>query len=269
VPKTDKPRIVILGSGWGAISFMKALHKKTAAKYDVILLSPRNYFLYTPLLPAVATGTMEERSIVEPIRGAMFGKGAFYEAECQSVDPVKKELIACFPKDAGFPESCFRMGYDHLIVSVGSVNNTFGIKGVAEHCFFFKAIEDASRLRSQVSECFERASLPYTSDEVRNLYACHMHPAYRAYFKLPVPAPATAVPSADKSAHQHETQRKCHAGAQEDALVRHRRRRANGHRGRGGDVRHGHAGHEAPLPAAHGLRQDQSDRADGPRAEHV
>jgi len=38
------------------------------SKYEVIMVSPRNYFLYTPLLPAVATGTMEERSIVEPVR---------------------------------------------------------------------------------------------------------------------------------------------------------------------------------------------------------
>ena len=172
MPKSDKPRIVVLGSGWGAISFMKALDKKTASKYDVVLLSPRNYFLYTPLLPAVATGTMEERSIVEPIRNVMVNKGEFYEAVCNQVDPVKKELIACFPKDAGFPESCFKMSYDHLVVSVGSVNNTFGVKGVQDHCFFFKNIEDASRLRGQVSECFERAALPYTPDEVRALLYC-------------------------------------------------------------------------------------------------
>ncbi len=43
-------------------------------KYDITLVSPRNYFLYTPLLPAVATGTVEERSIVEPIRRIMAGK---------------------------------------------------------------------------------------------------------------------------------------------------------------------------------------------------
>ncbi len=42
--------------------------------YEVILVSPRNYFLYTPLLPAVATGTMEERSIVEPVRNLIVGK---------------------------------------------------------------------------------------------------------------------------------------------------------------------------------------------------
>ena len=40
---------------------------------DVTLVSPRNYFLYTPLLPAAATGTVEERSIVEPVR-KMLGK---------------------------------------------------------------------------------------------------------------------------------------------------------------------------------------------------
>ena len=51
--------------------------------YDFIVISPRNYFLYTPLLPAVATGTMEERSIVEPIRNVLVGKGEYYEAICQ------------------------------------------------------------------------------------------------------------------------------------------------------------------------------------------
>jgi NADH:ubiquinone reductase (non-electrogenic) len=50
-----------------------------------------------------------------------------------------------------------------LIVGVGSVNNTFGIKGVSEYCNYFKSIEDANKLRSRVSECFERASLPGTS----------------------------------------------------------------------------------------------------------
>ena len=43
-------------------------------KYELIVVSPRNYFLYTPLLPAVATGTMEERSIVEPVRNMVLGK---------------------------------------------------------------------------------------------------------------------------------------------------------------------------------------------------
>lgn len=42
--------------------------------FDIVLVSPRNYFLYTPLLPAVAAGSMEERSIVEPVRSIIHSK---------------------------------------------------------------------------------------------------------------------------------------------------------------------------------------------------
>jgi NADH:ubiquinone reductase (non-electrogenic) len=56
-PKTaGKPRLVVLGSGWGAISLVKALPADISDSYEVVVVSPRNYFLYTPLLPACATG---------------------------------------------------------------------------------------------------------------------------------------------------------------------------------------------------------------------
>ena len=53
-----------------------------------------------------------------------------------------------------------------LVVAVGSVNNTFGIKGVKEHTLGFRGIRDATALRRQVSECFERAALPHTPPQV-------------------------------------------------------------------------------------------------------
>lgn len=165
--KLGKPRVVVLGSGWGAMGFVKALPRNIRDSYEVIVVSPRNYFLYTPLLPAVATGTMEERSIVEPVRYLINGKGDFYEALCKDIDVERKELMCCFPADAGFPEACFKIQYDVLVVAVGCVNNTFGIKGVQQYCNFFKSIEDANALRSRVSECFERASLPATPEEER------------------------------------------------------------------------------------------------------
>ncbi|KAG2424696.1 hypothetical protein HXX76_014272 [Chlamydomonas incerta] len=165
--KTAKPRLVVLGSGWGAMSFLKALPTSISDTYELIVVSPRNYFLYTPLLPAVATGTMEERSIVEPVRNFIVGKGEFYEALCKDIDPVAKELVCCFPEDAGLDSACFKMSYDVLVMAVGSVNNTFGIKGVDQYCFYFKSIEDANKLRSRVSECFERAALPATPEEER------------------------------------------------------------------------------------------------------
>lgn len=54
-----------------------------------------------------------------------------------------------------------------LLLQVGSVNTTFGIPGVQEHCMFFKSIEDANRLRTRVTECFETANLPSTTDAER------------------------------------------------------------------------------------------------------
>lgn len=54
----DKPRLVIIGSGWGAISVLKNLDKE---KYNVTIVSENNYFLFTPLLPSATVGTLELR----------------------------------------------------------------------------------------------------------------------------------------------------------------------------------------------------------------
>jgi len=60
----------------------------------VVLVSPRNYFLYTPLLPGAATGAVEPRSIVEPIRRPIAEKGyKYFEASCLSVDASKKSIL--------------------------------------------------------------------------------------------------------------------------------------------------------------------------------
>lgn len=166
-PAAGKQRVVVLGSGWAAMSFIKAWNPALSEKYELVLVSPRNYFVYTPLLPAMCAGTVEERSIVEPVRSVLGSKGKFFEAKCNEILPEEKSLVACFPDDAGFPEACFKLPYDILVLSVGCVNNTFGIEGVKEHTNFFKTVEDASKLRLRVSECFERAALPATTAEER------------------------------------------------------------------------------------------------------
>lgn len=53
-----KPRLVIVGSGWGAVSVLKTLDKD---KYNVTVISENNYFLFTPLLPSATVGTLELR----------------------------------------------------------------------------------------------------------------------------------------------------------------------------------------------------------------
>lgn len=60
-----KKKVVVLGTGWAGTSFLRNL---SSPSYEVQVVSPRNYFAFTPLLPSVTCGTVEARSIVEPIR---------------------------------------------------------------------------------------------------------------------------------------------------------------------------------------------------------
>lgn len=60
-----KKKVVVLGTGWAGTSFLKNIK---SSSYDVQVISPHNYFAFTPLLPSVTCGTVEARSIVEPIR---------------------------------------------------------------------------------------------------------------------------------------------------------------------------------------------------------
>lgn len=63
--ENKKKKVVVLGTGWAGTSFLKNLNDPS---YKVEVISPRNYFAFTPLLPSVTCGTVEGRSIVEPIR---------------------------------------------------------------------------------------------------------------------------------------------------------------------------------------------------------
>lgn len=65
-----KKKVLVLGTGWAGTSFLKNLD---CSRYEVKVISPRNYFAFTPLLPSVTCGTVEPRSIIEPIR-RMFEK---------------------------------------------------------------------------------------------------------------------------------------------------------------------------------------------------
>ncbi|MGV8016757.1 MAG: hypothetical protein AB2L26_01040 [Ignavibacteria bacterium] len=58
-----KKKIVIIGTGFSALSFIKKINRKI---FDVTVVSPRNHFLFTPLLPSTTVGTIEFRSIIEP-----------------------------------------------------------------------------------------------------------------------------------------------------------------------------------------------------------
>lgn len=126
-----KERIVILGTGWGAASFLKEID---ADLYDVTVISPRNYFLFTPMLAGSAVGTVEYRSITQPIR-EVNRKAKYLEATATDIDPktnkVTCQSVVCDGNSCEIED--FEVEYDRLIVTVGAQTNTFGVKGVREH----------------------------------------------------------------------------------------------------------------------------------------
>jgi NADH dehydrogenase FAD-containing subunit len=163
----DQPRekLFVLGSGWGSYAFLKTVDP---TMYDITVISPRNYFTFTPMLAASAVGTVEFRSICEPIRN-ISPLIKFIEASATSIDPYKKSLSCQSIKCSGTvcEDFEFSVDYDKLLIAVGSVVNTFGIKGVRDNCQFLKQVEDAAKIRTSLSYCFERASIPNLSDEER------------------------------------------------------------------------------------------------------
>ncbi|KAL3647147.1 External alternative NAD(P)H-ubiquinone oxidoreductase B1, mitochondrial [Castilleja foliolosa] len=166
--ETKKKRVVVLGTGWAGTSFLKDLD---ISSYDVQVVSPRNYFAFTPLLPSVTCGTVEARSIVEPVRNIIKkrnGEIKFWEAECLKVDPTNKKVFCRSNADANLAGSNeFSLEYDYLVIAMGAQVNTFGTPGVVEHCHFLKEVEDAQKIRRTVIDCFEKSVLPELTEEER------------------------------------------------------------------------------------------------------
>ncbi|KAG9971588.1 external NADH-ubiquinone oxidoreductase-like protein, partial [Aureobasidium melanogenum] len=157
-PDPTKKTLVILGTGWGAVSLLKKLDTEN---YNVIVISPRNYFLFTPLLPSCTTGTIEHRSIMEPVRNFLRHKKAavkFYEAEATKIDYAKKVVYINDESEVKGATSSTEVPFDMLVVGVGAENATFGIPGVREHSCFLKEVNDAQRIRKRIMDCCETAT---------------------------------------------------------------------------------------------------------------
>lgn len=153
----NKESVVIIGTGWGGFRLLQHLDKK---KYDVTVVSPRNHFVFTPLLASSAVGTIEYRCIAAPVRDFK-DSATYYEGYAREIDTQKKILHCDKPSAQGK----FSLKYDKLVIACGAAPNTFGTPGVYENAFFLKEIADARNIRYRVIDRFELASDPCTSEE--------------------------------------------------------------------------------------------------------
>lgn len=183
---------MILGSGWAGYGFARTLDP---AKYERVIVSPRSYFVFTPLLASTSVGTLEFRTILEPVR-RLPGKIGFYQGWADDIDFDRKVIrveanaaeevasktiipaslssmfeTSATEKTVAAPVKKARgdlidIHYDKLVIACGAYTQTFGIEGVSEHAHFLRDIGDARRIRLRVLSLFEQCSYPRGSDHL-------------------------------------------------------------------------------------------------------
>jgi NADH:quinone reductase (non-electrogenic) len=136
--------VVIAGGGFGgfyaARRLEKALPRQSA---QITLVSDVNFLLYTPLLPGAASGTLEPRHVVVPLREELDSTNIRL-GRVTGLDPDAQRLR--FTGPLGTEES---LPYDQLILALGSVSRVLPIPGLAEHGLGFKTIAEATALRNR------------------------------------------------------------------------------------------------------------------------
>ncbi len=164
-------RIVILGSGFAGIEVLKKLQKKfhSNKNIDIILGSKDNFLLFTPMLPEVASGMIETRHIVTPVR-SFCKKAKFYEANVESIDLDNRQVTLTHSIGRQSQPNDWRehtLKYDYLVIALGSENNFFNMSDIQKHSFTMKSIGDAIILRNHIINILEQASLEEDNKELR------------------------------------------------------------------------------------------------------
>ena len=140
---TTKPRVVILGAGFGGLSAALALGDKA----EVMVVDRHNYQTFLPLLYQVSTAGLAADHVVAPIRGALRKTSVkFRMGSPISIDHKNKTVKL---------DSSEVLEFDHLIVAMGSVTADFGVPGVTEHGLGMKSVHEAITIRAEVMRRFE------------------------------------------------------------------------------------------------------------------
>ena len=150
----NKKKIVILGSGFAAVECAKKLENEFGndPEIELVMIGEDNFLLFTPMLPQVASGMIETRHIVFPIR-TICKKTKFYEGRIKNVDPYGKLVTLWGTGD----KRSISIHYDFLVVALGSETNFFGMADVEKNAYTMKTLNDAVMLRNRIIDMLEQA----------------------------------------------------------------------------------------------------------------
>ena len=152
LPKSNMPRIVIIGGGFAGLALVEELKHKDV---QLVLFDKNNFHQFQPLLYQVATSALEPDSIVFPFRKQINGyKNVLFRlAEVEEIQPELNTVITNKGK----------VHYDYLVIATGTTTNFFGMEKVEYHSLGMKDIRDSLNIRHMMLQNLEQAAI--TCDE--------------------------------------------------------------------------------------------------------
>ena len=136
----------MVGGGFAGAYVARLLGKRGAT-----IVSPENFMLYTPMLPEAASGTLEPRHVVVPLR-QMCPHAELLLTRVTSIDEERRLATIERPE-----EETEEIHYQQLVVALGAVARTLPVPGLAEHALGFKDLAGAIHLRNHVLRELEAA----------------------------------------------------------------------------------------------------------------
>lgn len=153
-----KPRIIIIGGGFGGLEVAKGL---SGFKAQTVLFDKYNHHCFQPLLYQVATSGLETSSIVFPFRKRFANQADFF-FRMGEVTHIK-------PEENYIETSIGGVKYDYLVIASGATTNFYGMKDVEQHALPMKSIIDAIKLRNIIIRNFETALLTDDQESLNSL----------------------------------------------------------------------------------------------------
>lgn len=155
IPETDKPRVVVVGMGFGGLTFARELSRRRDVQ--VVLIDKNNFHQFQPLFYQVATAGLEPSSISFPLRKAF--------QSCKNVHIRITEVTKVSPQTSTIMTGLGELGYDHLVLALGADTNYFGNQTFKNTAWPMKSVGEALALRNRLLENFEKALVAQTDDE--------------------------------------------------------------------------------------------------------
>lgn len=159
----DSTDVLIVGGGFGGAFAAREIDRRVGSRTRVTLVAPDNFLLFSPILPEAASGTIEPRHAVIPLRD-LVQHTRLVMGEVTAID--REARVATLVDGTGETQE---LSYRTMVLSPGSVPATVPIPGLAEHAVGFKTLADAIWLRNRILHQLELADGEPASEHRREM----------------------------------------------------------------------------------------------------